>query len=195
MRYLLDNDGNVFKANVISEVPEGFTDITDGLAVDENAQELDSQFIEALEITEVPAVLAVDEHWTDGENIVLNANDIPTLTDENGDPYLDPDWSHVDAVEAADGVPAHYRVKKTSSADQELREAKMDELRALRDPLLDEADKVINTLEDDGADASAWRAYRKSLRDITETYKKVDGNWKVITDSLVVSEFVFPTKP
>mgnify|MGYP003122778637 CR=1 FL=1 len=195
MKYLLDKDGNVFKAQVISGIPEGFTDISKDIVIDENAKDLSSEHIEAEFIDEVPAILAHAEHWTDGENSVYNANDIPTLTDDDGNPYLDPDWTHVDAVEAVDGVPAHYRVKKTSSADQELRQAKMDELSLLRAPLLTEADVEINKLEDNGGDSSAWRTYRQALRDITETYKKVNGDWKVITDNLVVSEFVFPTKP
>ena len=41
-------------------------------------------------------------------------------------------------------------------------------LRSDREPLLLEADYKINTLIDNGGDASAWRKYRQDLRDITK---------------------------
>jgi hypothetical protein len=50
-------------------------------------------------------------------------------------------------------------------------------------------------MEDDGVDASAMRAYRKALRECTESLKKVDGEAKLSCESLIPSEFVFPTKP
>lgn len=40
-------------------------------------------------------------------------------------------------------------------------------IRAERDPLLLLADRKVNTLEDKGQDASAWRAWRDALRDIS----------------------------
>lgn len=195
MKYLIDSDGKVFKAIVIKQAPQGFTDITDMAQVDADAQELNTDFIEALPVAEVPAIEAVEQHWTNGEDTVYNANDIPTLTDESGDPYLDPAYVRVPAVAAEPAVPAHYRIKKTSSADQELRQIKMDRLSALREPLLAEADIEINKLEDNGGDSSAWRTYRQALRDITEEFKKVNGEWKVLVDNLVVEEFEFPVKP
>ena len=196
MSYLIDKDGNVFEAIIVSSIPEGYTDISEGVIVDEDAIDLLSEHIEALLIAEDPALSAANEYWTDGTDSVYDVNDIPTLVDEEtGDAFLDPDWSHVDAVEAFAGVKAHYRIKKTSAADQEIRQIKIDKLSLLREPLLAEADIEINKLEDNAGDSSVWRTYRQALRDITETYKKVDGDWKVITDNLVVSDFVFPTKP
>ncbi len=46
---------------------------------------------------------------------------------------------------------------------------KLDALRQNRTPLLEEADYKINTLVDNGEDATAWRKYRQELRDITNT--------------------------
>ena len=43
-----------------------------------------------------------------------------------------------------------------------------ESLRNRREPLLFEADYKINTLVDNGGDASAWRKYRQELRDITK---------------------------
>ena len=217
MKYLMDKDGNVFKAHVVSSIPEGFKDVSG--VVDVDAVDLGSEHIEAVEVAEVveikeviavEAVIAVEEvieHWTDGTDTVYDANDIPTLLDENGDAYLDPNYSHVEAVAGVEGVtevkgvtgvkgvPAHYRIKKHSKADQALRQAKIDELSILRQSLLVEADIEINKLVDNGQDASAFRTYRQALRDITESYKKVNGDWKVAVDSLVIEEFVFPSKP
>ena len=128
MKYLIDKNGNVFKAHVISGIPEGFTDITKNIAIDAGAEGLNSNHVEAELIAEVSAIGFAAEHWTNGTDTVYDANDIPVLTDDNGDPYLDPDYAHVAAVEAADAIPAHHRIKKTSTADQELRQLIMDKL-------------------------------------------------------------------
>ena len=58
---------------------------------------------------------------------------------------------------------------------------KLDQLRIDREPLLKEADYKINTLVDNGEDASAWRKYRQELRDITKTSD--------------IDNVTFPTKP
>jgi hypothetical protein len=42
------------------------------------------------------------------------------------------------------------------------------EVRLQRTARLDEADRKVNTLEDNGKDASAWRAYRQALRDVPQ---------------------------
>ena len=54
-------------------------------------------------------------------------------------------------------------------------------LRNDREPLLLEADYKINTLVDNGSDASAWRKYRQELRDITKAED--------------LGNVTFPTKP
>ena len=56
-----------------------------------------------------------------------------------------------------------------------------DALRSTRKPLLQEADYKINTLVDNGGDASAWRKYRQELRDITKAED--------------LGNVTFPTKP
>lgn len=202
MRYLLDKDGNLFKAIVVSSVPQGFTDITAMSKEEDGIQGLSSDLLEVQFVDEIPAVPAiphVPKHWTDGTSIVYDADDIPTLTDENGDAYLDPAWHVVAAVAAVDevpAVPAHYIIKKNSEADQKIRQAIMDKVSAKRQPLLAEADIMINKLEDQGQDTSAWRAYRQALRDVTEPFKSlVNGSWKVAVESIVIDEFQFPAKP
>jgi hypothetical protein len=56
----------------------------------------------------------------------------------------------------------------TSTANADVVEGKKLNLRSLRSPLIIEADYKINTLEDAGSDASAWKTYRQKLRDITK---------------------------
>ena len=58
---------------------------------------------------------------------------------------------------------------------------KLGSLRNDRTSLLEEADYKINTLVDNGGDASAWRTYRQELRDITNTSD--------------LDNVTFPTKP
>lgn len=194
MRILKDKNNNIFKAQIIDKAPEGFEDITD-LIKNPEMLEIRLNLLELELVDEVPAVEGAAEHWTDGTTTVYDANDIPVLTDENGDPYVDPAYEYVEAIEHVPVIPAHFRIKKKAGADQALRERKIEQLRTLREPLLDEADKKINTLEDDGADTAAWRAYRKALRDITEDYKEENGDWKASVDDIDVENFAWPAKP
>jgi len=70
-----------------------------------------------------------------------------------------------DEQEAIDNAPKH----------------KKQNLRNKRKPLLEEADHKINTLIDNGGDATAWRKYRQDLRDITKAED--------------LDNVTFPTKP
>lgn len=51
--------------------------------------------------------------------------------------------------------------------DAELLQREADTIRAVRKPLLEEADHMINKIEDNGQDTAVWMAYRQALRDIT----------------------------
>ena len=96
-------------------------------------------------------------------------------------------------------VDDHYEVEEDADLKaivvQAQRNAKLGEIRAMRDPKLAEADIEIFKLEDLAADASSWRAYRVALRDFTETWKKVDGNAKAIIDSVDLEALSWPAKP
>ena len=196
--YLNNKVGDIFRIGEASEI----TSFKHWMVVDKilkimdvDSEEIPTKYLEVVEVPQVEGVAGTQEHWTNGVDIVYDANDIPTLVDEEGQPYLDPEWIYVDAVEPIQGIPAHKKIAKKTNADQELRDAKMDKIKVLRQLLLEEADIKINILADSGLDSSVWRAYRQALRDVTEPYKKVDGNWRVSVDSLVVEQFQFPSKP
>jgi hypothetical protein len=102
-------------------------------------------------------------------------------------------------VPAVAAVPAHHELQESASLVLAKRNAKaqanLEAVRALREPLLAEADHEINTMEDDSIDATAMRAYRKALRSCTDDLKKVNGESRLSCEGLVPSEFVFPIKP
>jgi len=157
--------------------------------VPEELENLESFYLESYVVDAVEAVEAQPEHWSNGSDKVYSADDIPTLVDEEGNPYLDPAYEHVDAIEAVEAKESYLSLRKKPEADQMLRENKINQLRAKRAKLLSELDIKINIAEDNGEDTSALRQKRKELRDITEQFKKVDGSWKVAVDSLDVNAF------
>ena len=65
----------------------------------------------------------------------------------------------------------------TSKANAAVIENKKIGLRAKRHPLIIEADHKINTLEDAGSNASAWKTYRQKLRDITKDDDLDNPTW------------------
>jgi hypothetical protein len=101
----------------------------------------------------------------------------------------------VEPVEVDGVVSLQENADKVLAKRQAKANANLDAIRALREPLLASADHEINTMEDDGIDATAMRAYRKQLRECTDSLKKVSGSAKLSCENLVPSEFEFPSKP
>jgi hypothetical protein len=58
-----------------------------------------------------------------------------------------------------------------------LREDARDVLREIREPLLVDADWMVQRAEDQGGDVSAWRAYRQALRDVTAQPDPLNVVW------------------
>lgn len=73
------------------------------------------------------------------------------------------------------------RKKDEQQAIDDAPKYKLRQIRSEREPLLLEADHKINTLLDNGGDATAWRKYRQELRDITKASD--------------LDNVTFPTKP
>ena len=190
-RILKDKDGNVFSANIISSVPEGFEDITEGLDFDGN-EEVSKEHLESVEIPAIEAAEATVESWSNGTDTVSDPNDIPTIM-VDGEASLDSSFIHSPATEAVEAKKASFKLKKKTGADQLIRQKKMDVLLEDRDALLKEADIAINIAFDADEDVTALKAYRQALRDVTETHKKVDKKWKAAVDSL--ESLDWPVKP
>lgn len=101
----------------------------------------------------------------------------------------------VEPVEIDGVLQLQENADKVLAKRQAKAQANLDAIRLLREPLLRDADHAISTMEDDGVDATAMRAYRKSLRECTDSLKKVNGSAKLMCESLIPSEFEFPNKP
>lgn len=57
-RILKDQDGNIFSAEIVSSIPDGFTDITDELVSNPDVDGVDYNYLEAIDVAEVP------QFWT-----------------------------------------------------------------------------------------------------------------------------------
>lgn len=189
MKILKDENNNIFKANIVSNIPEEYTDITDLYEADESLDGVASEYLEVAHQAAI-AYSAPDgitpEKWSkEGEE----------------DVYADPNdesWSYTaEAIEVPEVLasPEKWIASKKSDADKDMRNKILEELRYNRSPLLAEADVEINKLEDASADSSAWRAYRQALRDVPAAYIKADGDPKVATDSIDLDNFSWPEKP
>lgn len=189
------DDTSANRSYLLAEPQAAHFELPEGL--DEDCVEL--VWVEAID--EVEAVEAIEEVEAQPEKWVKEG--VEVFEDPS-----DETWTHIPAVEAVDevkaikaigAVPAHYELQenadKVLAKRQKSAQANLDAIRSLRQPLLDSADHEINTMEDDLVDATSMRAYRKSLRECTESLKKADGSAKLSCESLVPSEFVFPTKP
>jgi hypothetical protein len=105
-----------------------------------------------------------------------------------------PEGMDEDCVEVVDGALVE-NADKILAKRQAKAQANLDAIRALRQPLLVDADHSINSADDNGEDLTDLKAYRKALRECTDSLKKVNGDAKLSCENLVPSEFVFPTKP
>ena len=92
-------------------------------------------------------------------------------------------WKEVDRfsdIKDADGKVTKTKADQDKEYQDQQDNKTVQEWRAKREPLLEEADWQINILLDAGSDASAWRTYRQKLRDITKQS---------------ISSITWPTKP
>lgn len=141
----------------------------------------------------------------DGSIYVINCKDSPEnfLQDMENDIILHevtenqplPDANYKAQWKDVDGVVTLEEADKNAQD----RDVKLALLRDLREPKLDAVDKKINILVDAGADATAWRAHRQALRDITEEhhYANDKDKGKATLDAFAddLSDFVWPDEP
>lgn len=106
-----------------------------------------------------------------------------------------PDGMDANCLEC-DMVDGEMELSQNTDKLQARRDAKLDQLRDLREPKLASVDimchELVLALR---SDTSAVAAYRQSLLDCTSVYKKVDGHAKATVDSADWSSFSWPTAP
>ena len=151
--------------------------------------------------------LAVDEEGNPVYQVDENGDPI---LDENGDPiqavtivYGDPIFedqviNHGKKLQVNETTKASIQAQDISDAAQKTREAKLQAIRSLREPLMKEIDIMVNELTlGDRADTAAIKTYRDELKTLTDPYKDVDGNATSAIDALAddISDLVLPTKP
>lgn len=148
----------------------------------------------------------IAECWSNGEDTVYDADDIPTLTDEEGNPFLDPSYEYIaakpdDSWEYIPGKGAHWEIVENTQKVREIKAVEiLDQIRELRKPLLEEATNAINMMIDGDPKApncelDDLKAYRIALRDCTDALKKQDGSPRITTAEVDPETFEFPIKP
>lgn len=202
MIYLVkSSDNKILKLTVVTSVstlPEGFTLLGLESKVNPDNIDIEKASFEEVELEAERQVLVREAQLAQDEVLAQDA-----ILDTDG-VEIAPAIAHQDAVLAHDAiymtVPAVKVMKlvedssKVSVIRQANANAILEAIRALRVPLLTAIDHDINIAEDDGADTSALRVYRKALRECTDSLKKANGDAKFMVESIVASEFVFPNK-
>jgi hypothetical protein len=84
-------------------------------------------------------------------------------------------------------IPAEYTVEQTDITN----EYKLNKIRELRKPLMDEADILVNIAYDKTSGIAVVKAYRQALRDCTNDVK-ADMS---LLDEMEPADFEFPAKP
>jgi len=138
-------------------------------------------------------------------NAVLDANGNPVLEnyqspvydlDANGNVIMQDVPSGTNYKQAS--VDPALKAAKDAELIQASKDAKLEKIREVRKPLLEEVDLMINDLAlGDRTDTAAVKAYRDQLKALTDPYKDANGDAIALIDSLNddVSDLVLPIKP
>lgn len=131
MRIFKTSENSLIKGRVLNSkavLPNGYEDITDLIT---NPEKLDEVAIEYLTTQIVPAteeIPYVADSWTNGSNTVYDANDIPTILDEDGEAILDPSYVKVDGTDYAPAQPQKYKLVKKNGADAEIAQVQVEKV-------------------------------------------------------------------
>jgi len=158
----------------------------------------DIRWIEQVDnlVTEQHPVWAVDVNG----DIVLdtNGNQVQS-TDVNGNLVFDSVVMNYGKILVVnDATKAAVQAQDVIDALQKVREGKLEAIRATRNPLMKDVDIMVNEIAlGDRVDIAAVKAYRDSLKAITDAYKDVNGDVTPAIDALAddLSDLVLPVKP
>lgn len=129
-KILKDSEGNIVRAKIISSVPDGFEDITHIVVNPEKLEEVSIGYLTLQTIPAVEEVQTQPEYWSNGTDTVYDADDIPTIEDENGDAILDPAFVRTPAVEYVAPEPQKYRLVKKNGTDAAIAQAEAEKVLA-----------------------------------------------------------------
>lgn len=116
---------------IYEEVPKTSlisNDICEILDVPAELESLDLQYLETKWIEAVEGVPYQPEYWSNGETMYYNAEDIPVVTDEDGNVTVDPSYIYYAEVQAVEAVEAHYIIQKKQGADQEMSRKNVEQI-------------------------------------------------------------------
>jgi len=210
------NDPNKLKvesrsssAGTICEAPKDsngnyITDIT--TIVINDIQPTMTQPVQSLDANGNPIFETLQRQTYDLDgNLILDANGDPVLENYQSPVYdLDANGNVVtqevpfgDTYKEASVDPA-LKAARDAELTQASKNAKLEKIRVVRKPLLEEVDLMVNDLAlGDRTDTAAVKAYRDELKALTDPYKDANGDAIALIDSLNddMSDLVLPTKP
>lgn len=146
-------------------------------------ESIDQSQLKTILVAEIVGIEGVSEFWSkDGATVYI-------------DP-LDDTWTHTPEVIEVVGIPEHYIIEKNMDVE---RNNKLSKIRQLREVLYQEVKIELNKIADNDPSAIAtiadWGAYRIALRNITSSYKDVNGDGNSSLDNISDMNLVFPVKP
>lgn len=120
MKIIKDLDGNVFKAQIVDKLPSGFEDVTNIVINPEYINEIPLEYLELQVVPAIEEVQAQAAYWSNGIETVYDANDIPTVEDDEGNAILDPSYVKTNAIEYVAPEPQKYELVKKSGTDDSM---------------------------------------------------------------------------
>ena len=158
--------------------------------------------IDVIDVVEVAETMPQPRQSVDGNgDPIVDAEGNPVYeTDVNGDIIYDDVPTGMTHFEAQ--ISSTKQAQKDSELLQSKRNAKLERIRQIREPLLKEVDIMINELTlGDRTDTAAVKTYRNELKALTDAYKDVtDSTGKTALNTIDnladdLSDLVLPTKP
>ena len=100
------------ESEVICSLKSNLYSMMHKVDVSTQLEDFDIADLKCVMMPKVAGTEELPEHWSDGSSNVYDINDIPTLINEDGNPYIDPSWYKVAATLETEEVPAYLKIVK-----------------------------------------------------------------------------------
>lgn len=183
-KILRDLEGNILLARVIKGIPDIYEDITDLVVNPEKTLEVSVEHLTTQTVPAVEGNPGSNAYWSNGEHVVFDSNDIPTVEDEEGNAMLDPSYVKTEAVEAVEAQPERLRLIKKVGTDDAIilaeKKAILVAARAFGDQLITDfgAENMVMGITQDGM----TNHVRKVMSEITNAL--ITGSLKDAIDEI-----------